>query len=308
MRIFDKNHYYFFLSASPWPLVSSLSSIFLFLSIYIFFKSGFFYPLLVSFLVIFLVSYQWWRDLSVEYLFDGLNSISLESCLKNSIILFITSEVLFFVSFFWSYFHYIFSDCIELGWHWSSFGILMFDYSNVPLVNTLILLTSGLTITLSHYYHLINQFNFSTLYLFLTLFLGLFFTFLQYIEYKRSFFSMFDSSFGRVFYLLTGFHGTHVLIGRIFILVVSLRRINFKLTYDSILRFELCSWYWHFVDVVWLLLYFFLYYLSFLRFSIYSTIDFHSFSLNVNIHVIMVLFYYFIYFFNNLYSFLFSVL
>lgn len=268
MNNFEKNHYYFFLSSSPWPLVSRVSSLFLFLSFYIFFKTGLYHAMALSFLVLSIISYQWWRDLSVEYLYDGLNSISLENCLKNSILLFISSEVLFFVSFFWRYFHYLFSDCIELGWHWSSLGIMMFDYSNVPLVNTLILLTSGLTITLSHYFHLIRKFNYSTMYLFLTLSLGVLFTLLQYLEYKRSFFSMFDSSFGRVFYLLTGFHGTHVLIGSVFILIVSMRSINLKLTYDSILRFELCSWYWHFVDVVWLLLYFSLYYLSYLRFSI----------------------------------------
>lgn len=282
MNHFEKNHYYFFLRSSPWPLISSMSSFFLFLSFYILFKRGLLHPLLFSFLVLFTISYQWWRDLSVEYLFDGLNSISLENCLKNSMILFISSEVLFFFSFFWRYFHYMFSDCIELGWHWSSYGIMMFDYSNVPLVNTLILLTSGLTITLSHHFHLIGKFNYSTFYLFVTLFLGFLFTFLQYLEYKSSFFRMFDSSFGRVFYMLTGFHGTHVLIGRVFIIIVSLRRMNLKLTYDSMLRFELCSWYWHFVDVVWLLLYFFLYYLSYLRFSITSTSDFHSASFNRN--------------------------
>lgn len=276
MSLFNKNHYYFFLSSRPWPITSSFGSFFLFISIYIIFKRSILTPLLLSLFIVMLVSYQWWRDLRSEYQHDGIRSVSLEICLKNSMILFICSEVLFFFSFFWSYFHFIFSDSIELGWHWSSCGILMFDYSNVPLLNTLILLTSGLTITMSHFYHLNNFYRLSVTYLFFTVLLGGLFTVLQYLEYKSSFFSMYDSSFGRVFYLLTGFHGLHVLIGSVFILVVSFRRTIFNLRDDSILSFDLCSWYWHFVDVVWLLLYFFLYYISFLRFSIFSTSDFHS--------------------------------
>ena len=297
---FSKNHYYIYLSCRPWPVLCRISCMTTFTSIYLLLKTTSFYPLFISMIFLCLVSYQWWRDLRFEYLYDGFSSVTLESCLKNSILLFISSEVLFFFSFFWSYFHYMFSDCMELGWHWSSLGITMFDYSNVPLLNTLILLRSGITITLSHHYYLNSFHRLSLFYLFLTLFIGMVFTFFQYIEYKSSFFCINDSSFGRVFYLLTGFHGVHVFLGRIFIFIVSLRGTKFNLRQDSILRFDLCSWYWHFVDVVWLLLYFFVYYLSFLRFSIYSTTDFHSVRFDVNVTKFILLFIFIITIFLNL--------
>lgn len=204
----------------------------------------------------------------MEYSFEGLRSLSLDWSLKNSMVLFITSEVFFFISFFWSYFHFTFSETMELGWMWSPISLIIFDYRRVPLLNTLILLSSGLTITISHYYYINENFRLSLFYLFFTLVFGVIFTFLQFVEYKRSFFSVYDSRFGRVYFILTGFHGIHVIIGRIFIFVTIIRSSNMILSLDRMNRFDLCSWYWHFVDVVWIFLFYFLYYLTFLRFSI----------------------------------------
>lgn len=117
----------------------------------------------------------------------------------------------------------------------------MFDYSNVPLLNTFILLRSGLTITVSHYYYLSDNYCYSIVYLFFTFILGFIFTFFQYVEYCSSFFSIFDSRFGSVYYVLTGFHGIHVIIGSFFILVTLLRSSGMLLRSDCINRFDLCS-------------------------------------------------------------------
>lgn len=126
----------------------------------------------------------------------------------------------------------------------------MFDYRRVPLLNTLVLLRSGLSITLSHYYYFLNFYSMSLIYLIVTLFLGFTFSFFQYMEYVSSFFTINDSRFGRLFYVLTGFHGIHVLVGRIFISCVLFRSFFMIIRVDSIVSFDLCSWYWHFVDVV----------------------------------------------------------
>lgn len=267
-------------------MVSRIFCVNFFFSIFIFFYYGNLFYFITSSLGLFLICYQWWRDLRSEYCNFGSPSGLLDLCLKYSMILFISSEVFFFVSFFWRYFHYMFSDSFDLGWLWSPLSVLMFDYSNVPFINTILLLRSGLTITISHNYYINHDYTYSLFYLVLTLILGSTFTIFQYIEYCSSFFSIYDSRFGRVYYVLTGFHGVHVVIGSVFIFVTLVRSSNIFLCEDSMTRFDLCSWYWHFVDVVWIILYFFIYFLSLLRLSIFCTVDFHSIRLKRKLNLL----------------------
>lgn len=173
----------------------------------------------------------------------GRNSNFVDFSLKFRMIFFIGSEVLFFFSFFWSYFHFYLSPMIDHGLSWPPFSVLGFSCFNVPLLNTLFLLSSGVTVTYSHYLIFNRYYYLSSLYLGYTIFLGLLFTFFQYLEYKNSFFCIRDSNYGRTFFLLTGFHGIHVIIGTSFLFISLIRLFLINFRKDHVLRFELCSWY-----------------------------------------------------------------
>lgn len=257
-----KTHYFYFLNYSPWPIISRISSFNLLFSLIIFFKFSFFLPFLFNIINIIISSFFWWINYRKEFNIEGKNSYSLERGLKFSIILFITSEIFFFFSFFWSYFYFFLRNCIEFNLIWPPISIEIFSFLNVPLINTLLLLRSGLTVTIRHFYLIENKKKLFTTYLILTVILGLFFSLLQLIEYKTSFFSIRDSTFGTTFFILTGFHGLHILIGTLFLIVCLFFSIKLYPSKINYARFEISSWYWHFVDVIWIFLYFFLYYLN----------------------------------------------
>ena len=177
------------------------------------------------------------------------------SCRCMGIILFIVSEILFFFSFFWAYFHSSLSPAIEIGQSWPPLGIIPFNPFDIPLLNTIILVSSGLTVTWSHHAILNNNYKERTIRLLITILLGIYFSALQLIEYIEAPFTISDSVYGSRFFVATGFHGLHVIIGTIF-LFFTFYRINL-LHFSSIhhFGFEAAAWYWHFVDVVWLFLY-----------------------------------------------------
>lgn len=256
------SNYYFLLPFNPWPLMSSFFSFNLFFSLILIMKYSQNTPFFLSLVIVRVGRFFWWFSYRGEINLEGKNSLNLEAGVKFAIILFISSEVFFFFSFFWSYFHFFLGPSLELGAQWPPTGVLGFDCLNVPLINTLTLLGSGVTVTLSHNYVLTNRTIKFNIFLITTVMLGLIFTSLQGLEYNRSFFSMRDGSYGTVFFILTGFHGIHVLIGTIFLGVSLYRSICLSRANINYVRFELASWYWHFVDVVWIFLYFFLYYMN----------------------------------------------
>lgn len=258
-----KTHHFFPLQVRPWPLVLSLSSFNLIASLLLFFKYQDSILLVVNVILLSSCSFYWWNSYRGEFNLEGKSSNILENGVKIRIILFISSEIFFFFSFFWSYFHYLLSPRLEVGLRWPPVLVEIFDFSNVPLINTLVLMRSGLTVTVRHYYLINRNLKYSNLWLSLTILLGAFFSFLQWLEYSNSFFTISDGNFGTSFFILTGFHGLHVLIGSIFLLKILMRTKFFRSSDKSRLGFELASWYWHFVDVVWIFLYFFLYYLSY---------------------------------------------
>lgn len=258
-----KSHHYFLLRYSPWPAVSSLNSFNLLFSLLLLFKYRDSLLLILRVVTLRASSFFWWFSYRGEFSLEGKDSYSLEKGLKFAIILFISSEVFFFFSFFWSYFHFFLSPTIETRIVWPPTGIESFDPLRVPLINTLILMRSGISITISHHYLIRGQKIKCMLNLALTVVLGAIFSILQLIEYNRAFFSIGDSTFGTTFFMLTGFHGIHVLIGSIFLTSVLYRQSKIVSRKRNCLRFELSSWYWHFVDVVWIFLYFILYYLNY---------------------------------------------
>lgn len=253
------NHPYHIVTNSPWPLLSSFSLIIFLSGAVIFFYEKNNNLILIGLISLLICIFQWWRDVIRERTYQGIHNSFIIKLLRCGIILFIISEIFFFLSLFWTYFHIALSPRIEIGRKWPPKIIKIFDPYNIPLLNTIVLLSSGISITWTHY-NLINANKINRLIsLSITIILGLYFTLLQYIEYIEASFTISDSTYGRIFFLLTGFHGIHVIIGTIFI-IVSLIRIY--INHYSIFHhfgFEARAWYWHFVDVVWLFVYIFIY-------------------------------------------------
>lgn len=203
----------------------------------------------------FIISFEWWKDLVRESKNQGFHNIKVINRLKIGIILFISSEVLFFFRFFWAYFHRRSRPNIEIGQTWPPFYINSFNPINVPLLNTIILLSSGVSITWTHHSIINNIKNQAVYSLIFTVMLGIYFSNLQAIEYIQSEFSIADSIYGASFFIATGFHGIHVLIGTSFLIFILIRISKIDYSRTHIIGFEIAAWYWHFVDIVWLFLY-----------------------------------------------------
>ena len=221
-------------------------------------KSRFYF--FFSVLRIVVIYFCWWRDVSRERE-SGYHSFEVRDGLKLGIILFIFREVLFFFAWFWGFFHRSLVPSEELGVIWPPFSVVCIDPFKVPLLNTCVLLLRGATVTWAHHSIIIN--NNSLLFIIYTILLGFFFTFLQGIEYFESTFNIRDNIYGRRFFVTTGFHGIHVIVGSLFLLYCLRYFFKKKITKWQHIRIEFAIWYWHFVDVVWLFLFFFIYWWSF---------------------------------------------
>uniref|UniRef100_UPI0030E1DF83 cytochrome oxidate subunit 3 n=1 Tax=Echinolaelaps fukienensis TaxID=2902762 RepID=UPI0030E1DF83 len=252
-------HPYHIVENSPWPVVGSFSG-FIFMSSLIFmFHNISLMFFLLCMMILLMVFYQWWRDVVREAMLQGCHTSLVKKSLKLGMLLFILSEVFFFISFFWAYFHNMLSPDIEIGMIWPPKGVVIFNPYQIPLLNTIILLSSGFTVTWCHHCILNKDFFMSKISLFMTIILGVYFSFLQGFEYYQSMFCINDSIFGTVFFLMTGFHGIHVLIGTMFLMVNMFRLFQCHFSNMYHFSFESSAWYWHFVDVVWLFLYIFVY-------------------------------------------------
>nr|WIL79815.1 cytochrome c oxidase subunit III [Callimerus nigroapicalis] len=250
-----KNHPFHLVDYSPWPLLGALSAMTVMMGLIKWFHLYNNNLLLLGFLIMILIMYQWWRDIVREGTFQGLHTFKVTLGLRWGMILFITSEVFFFVSFFWGFFHNSLAPAIEIGMNWPPLGIKPFNPIQIPLLNTLILLTSGLTVTWAHHSLMENNYKQALQGLIFTVVLGLYFTALQAYEYIEAPFTISDAIYGSSFFMATGFHGIHVIIGTTFLLVCLIR--HYLNHYSNIhhFGFEAAAWYWHFVDVVWLFLY-----------------------------------------------------
>nr|YP_009231560.1 cytochrome c oxidase subunit III [Dixella aestivalis]ALZ48581.1 cytochrome c oxidase subunit III [Dixella aestivalis] len=249
------NHPYHLVDYSPWPLTGAIGVMTTVSGMVQWFHQYDMSLFILGNLITILTAYQWWRDISREGTFQGLHTFTVTLGLRWGMILFIVSEIFFFISFFWAFFHSSLSPAIELGSTWPPTGIMAFNPFQIPLLNTAILLASGVTVTWAHHSLMEGNHTQTTQGLFFTVILGIYFTILQAYEYMEASFSIADAVYGSTFYMATGFHGLHVLIGTTFLLVCLIRHVKFHFSSTHHFGFEAAAWYWHFVDVVWLFLY-----------------------------------------------------
>lgn len=259
-----KAHPFHLVDSSPWPFLTSFGVLGMAFSGVLYMHSFVYggYLFLVSLVSVLFVVSLWWRDVVREATFQGHHTRAVKTGLRMGMKLFILSEVFFFVALFWAFFSSALAPTVSIGAVWPPIGIQLFNPSEVPLLNTIILLSSGVTITWAHKAVCIPTKEYTRdtkVALGLTILLGLIFTFFQGVEYLEAPFSINDGIYGSVFFLTTGFHGIHVIIGTLFLIVNFIRLLRHHFTYDDHVGFESAIWYWHFVDVVWLFVYLFLY-------------------------------------------------
>lgn len=255
---FAQQHPYHLVNLSPWPFFLSVAILTLTLNLVLYFHFFLNAKELLQFSFFFLnfILALWFRDIVRESTFEGQHTKKVQKGIKIGIILFIISEIMFFFAFFWTYFHSSMVPTIWIYNVWPPIGIQVFNPYKIPLENTLILLLSGSSVTWSHKSFLIKDDLYDPLLsLLCTIFLGCFFTGLQLFEYNTAKFDISDGIYGSIFYLATGFHGLHVIIGTIFLIVCFGRMIRNHFLKTQHIGFESAIWYWHFVDVVWLFLY-----------------------------------------------------
>lgn len=250
-------HPYHLVDVSPWPLVGALSALMLTIGGVMSMHSYNYGTTVLLFGLVSLIYtlFVWWRDVIRESTFEGHHTHIVQMGLRYGVILFITTEVMFFFAFFWAFFASSLAPSIEIGAVWPPKGIEVFSPWDVPLLNTLILVLSGVTITWSHHAILAGDRKQAIISLALTIFLGAIFTCLQIMEYVEAPFTISDGIYGSTFYMATGFHGIHVLIGTTFLIICLVRLIKYHFTTRHHFGFEAAAWYWHFVDVVWLFLF-----------------------------------------------------
>ena len=257
-----QSHPFHLVSPSPWPLYTSIALFTLAtsgtLSMHNF--SNAYYTFYVAFVVVVAAMSLWFRDIIAEGTFLGNHTLAVQRGINLGVILFIVSEALFFLAIFWAFFHSALTPTIELGGQWPPMGIEPVNPFELPLLNTVILLSSGATVTYAHH-SLIQGKRSGALYgSIATIALAVIFTGFQGLEYSVSSFTISDGVFGTCFFFGTGFHGLHVMVGTAFLAVALWRIYAYHLTDNHHLGFEGGILYWHFVDVVWLFLYISVYY------------------------------------------------
>ena len=277
------HHDYHLVDPSPWPAIGAVSAFIMAVGLITWMHHMFDaapWIFAVGALVTLYTMYGWWRDVAREATYEGHHTLVVQISHRYGMILFIASEVMFFVAWFWAFFNAALfpADAVHatrdavfgcgagtaigacsVPGTWPPKGIEAFDPWHLPLLNTLLLLTSGTTVTWAHHALLENDRQGLKNGLILTVLLGAAFTCVQAYEYAHALFHFSGNVYGATFFMATGFHGFHVLIGTIFLTVCLIRILNGGMTPQKHFGFEAAAWYWHFVDVVWLFLFAFIY-------------------------------------------------
>ena len=250
---------YHLVDPSPWPITGALGGGLTVLGIVFAAHYGSYALLALGLVVVLATMFFWWRDVLRESRTPGLHTPVVRLGLRYGMTLFIASEVMFFVAFFWAYFHFaLYPEHVvgDTAGIWPPPGIHTFDPFHIPFLNTLILLLSGTTITWAHHSLIENDRRGLILGLGLTVLLGISFTSFQIAEYSSAPFHFYGGGvYPAVFFLATGFHGFHVIVGTCFLIVCFFRARAGQFTPQRHFGFEAAAWYWHFVDVVWLFLF-----------------------------------------------------
>nr|YP_010180064.1 cytochrome c oxidase subunit 3 [Saprochaete ingens]QUX32910.1 cytochrome c oxidase subunit 3 [Magnusiomyces ingens]QUX32932.1 cytochrome c oxidase subunit 3 [Saprochaete ingens] len=254
-------HPFHLVENSPWPILTSFSMFGLAMNTaltshgYI----GNSWWVMLSMINVTYMLFLWFRDIISEGTYLGNHTLAVRNGMNLGFMLFMVSECMFFLGMFWAFGHSALNPTVELGGVWPPLGMEAIGPTELPLLNTMLLLSSGATLTYSHHY-LINGNRWHALFgLFITVLLAVMFMMCQYIEYTTASFTMSDGVFGSVFYLGTGFHGFHVLMGMIMLSISYWRMWNYHSTNNHHLGFHTSVLYYHFVDVVWLILFMLVY-------------------------------------------------
>ena len=250
---------------SPWPITGALGGGVMLFGLVNWVHTGNRIVFFVGLALVLMTMMLWWRDVVKESRTPGLHSKVVQIGLRYGMTLFIASEVMFFVGFFWANFHFAIypqhvlhalGEASVANPTWPPAGVHTFDPFELPLMNTLILLMSGTTVTWAHYALLHNDRKHLVMGLGFTIVLGMLFSTLQAVEYSEAPFKFINGGvYPSVFFLATGFHGFHVIVGTIFLIVCWFRARAGEFTPARHFGFEAAAWYWHFVDVVWLFLF-----------------------------------------------------
>nr|UFK32233.1 cytochrome c oxidase subunit III [Aguriahana digitata] len=249
------NHPFHLVDKSPWPITGTVGVMTTLSGMVLWFNNSISISMILGNMIILLTMFQWWRDIIREASFQGIHTYKVIVSMKVGMLMFIVSEILFFLSFFWSFFHSSLAPSMEIGMKWPPMGIITFNPINIPMLNTMILLGSGISITWAHNALIMKNYTKMNQAMMITILLGMYFSIMQLYEYIESPFCISDSVYGSTFFLATGFHGLHVIIGTIFIMVSASRNLKLHFSKNHHVGFEASAWYWHFVDVVWLFLY-----------------------------------------------------
>ena len=266
-----KNHDYHLVDPDPWPLIGALAGGVLFSGLVMWWHDNSYGPFVFALGVagVLITMFNWWSN-TIREAHAGHHTPVVQLHLRYGMILFIASEVMFFLAWFWAFFDAsLFPPAIEVvdgaaqaisdpaatPATWPPRGIAVLDPWGFPLLNTMILLCSGTTVTWAHHSLIHGDRNGLKLGLLLTILLGILFTSIQAYEYAHAPFAFTGTIYGSTFVMATGFHGFHVLIGTVFLIVCWIRAIRGDFTPKQHFGFEAAAWYWHFVDVVWLFLF-----------------------------------------------------
>ena len=274
-----KHHDYHIIDPSPWPFIGSVGAFIMMIGAvalmrdmsgnqFLLFGVDLATPWIffLGLAVVLYTMFAWWSD-TVKEGQEGAHTRVVSLSLRYGMIMFIASEVMFFVAWFWAFFDASLfpNEAVQaartevLGGQWPPVGIEVLDPLHLPLFNTITLLLSGTTVTWAHHAMLHNDRQSMKLGLALTVVLGVIFSYVQFFEYSHAPFAFSGSIYGSTFFMATGFHGFHVIIGTIFLLVCLIRASLGQFTPEKHFGFEAAAWYWHFVDVVWLFLFFCVY-------------------------------------------------
>ena len=251
----EKKHDYHLVDPSPWPIYVSFSCLVLAIGTIYYMHAGVSWAMYVGFALLIYGAYMWFRDVVIESVDHDYHTPVVKIHHRYGMTLFIASEVMFFVAWFWAYFNASLFPTEAIGSAWPPADIKTFDPWDIPLINTLILLLSGTTVTWAHQAMIENDRKDLINGLMATVFLGFIFSCLQAYEYHHATFTIDGNIYGSTFYMATGFHGFHVIVGTIFLAVCLFRSMKGHSNSDHHFGFEAAAWYWHFVDVVWLFLF-----------------------------------------------------